>query len=77
MKDVLKNFINVFSHHEKKNAITGFAPFRNLLILDKIEKFSSMQKKTHTKAYKFYDIIEKFKNSRLNLLLEGCRNSAI
>lgn len=36
-----------------------------------------MQKKTHTKAYKFYDIIEKLKNSRLNLLIESCKNSAI
>lgn len=36
-----------------------------------------MQKKTHTKAYKFYDIFEKFKNARLNLLIQGCKNSSI
>lgn len=36
-----------------------------------------MQKKTHTKAYKFYDIFERFKNTRLSLLIQGCKNSTI
>jgi hypothetical protein len=57
VKDALSGFINVFSSHEKKNAISGFAPFRNFLVLNKLEKFSEIKNRTHTKAYKFYDII--------------------
>ncbi len=36
-----------------------------------------MQKKIHTKAYKFCDKMEKFKNNRLSLLIQACRNSAV